>query len=505
MNFDTAIFYDIENLTKGYRVSQQITNGLSLKEVLAQIRSIQGIGKPAVQRAYANWSDNRLWFFKNDLLELGIDPVQNFNFAATTYTRNIADIQLAVDVMDVMHRHPSIQNIVIVSGDGGYASLVKKLHEYGKTVIGCAYNNGTNKIFKAVCDHFVPLTDPDGTEKPVNGDEKVVQPLHSSQIWVRVKELANLLRDFPEYKTVLQASIYSSLFEMQEENRPVQERGDRAQDGLVLKEEPEPLPSEILKPVNGGRGADPDGNSVMLEQVRNQLPVLVKMNDWEKTLKTTGISLSLLKDSITKEIGVFDPVKFGFAKFSEFLRFLLRGTAFGVWQGSGSSPETKFGYRKHPLKGLSLLPNLEAREVHSVACYRAVLETGSPQFRLPEYNVLEMVAEHLHIHQPRQISYESILAQFTETAGAMGDKKDIKQALNCFLHAGCFSREPEQARLLEQIFTLKDEYKTGDNLLQQLKAEMQKKVLFALGDCRSAVFEKTLYVAEEKEAEKSVA
>lgn len=508
MNFDTAIFYDIENLTKGYRVSQQITEGLSLKEILARIRSIQGIGKPAVQRAYANWSDNRLWFLKNDLLELGIDPVQVFNFVATTYTKNIADIQLAVDVMDVMHKHPSIENMVIVSGDGGYASLVKKLHEYGKTVIGCAYGNTTNKVFKAVCDHFVPLTDPGGIEKPVNCEGKggkplhsgqvwgkVVQPLHSGQVWAKVKELAHLLRDFPEYKTVLQAGINAALLEEQTGNGQP-ETGRLSPDRLPLKESQPLLPgTENLLP--GLAIIEAENGDGTLQKIKDLIPLLVKRNeDWENNLKTTGINLSVLKESIIKEISGFNPWKFGFAKFSECLRFLLKDSAFGVWQGTGtSSSETKFGYRKYPLPGLSLLPHLEARETHSADCYRSVLENGSPKFRLPGFEVLKFTAENLQHHQPFNENFESVSKQLGENNNSATGLAEIEQALHCFLAAGCFQRKPEKGKLSEQHLTLKNENKTSDNLLQQLRAEMQKKILFSLGDCKSLVFEETLRYA----------
>jgi hypothetical protein len=44
---------------------------------------------------------------------------------------------------------------VIVSGDGGFSALAKKLHEYGKAVVGCAHRRATNRAFEAVCDRFV--------------------------------------------------------------------------------------------------------------------------------------------------------------------------------------------------------------------------------------------------------------------------------------------------------------------------------------------------------------
>jgi len=60
MGFNTAVFYDIENLLRGYAFSQQMLANLSLGEILEAVRRTGKIEQIAVQRAYANWSDPRL-------------------------------------------------------------------------------------------------------------------------------------------------------------------------------------------------------------------------------------------------------------------------------------------------------------------------------------------------------------------------------------------------------------------------------------------------------------
>src|SRR5271166_549839 len=165
MVFNTAIFYDIENLLKGYSFSQQMVANLSLKEILEDIKQTKRLGRIAVQRAYANWSDSRLAILRWQINELGIEPIQVFGFSRDQ-KKNAADIQLAIDAIDLAHVRGSLEVFVIVSGDGGFASLAKKLHEYGKTVIGCAYPSATNRMFQAVCDDFVEIVDPDEQEVP---------------------------------------------------------------------------------------------------------------------------------------------------------------------------------------------------------------------------------------------------------------------------------------------------------------------------------------------------
>ncbi len=72
-------------------------------------------------------------------------------------TKNASDIQLVIDAMEILHTKDFIDTFVIVSGDGGFSSLVKKISEYGKKVIGCSYRNTANQIFTKVCDDFIML------------------------------------------------------------------------------------------------------------------------------------------------------------------------------------------------------------------------------------------------------------------------------------------------------------------------------------------------------------
>ncbi len=152
--FNTAIFYDIENLTMG-RSNPNLN--FSLKQIQTNLEKTTLVNKIAIQCAYADWSDSRLRLLKNEIQELGIEAIQIFDYS---HKRNAADMQLAIDVMELAQNRPTLQVFVIVSGDGAFAALAKKLHEYGKTVIGCAYEGQINRILKSVCDHFIPIPAP---------------------------------------------------------------------------------------------------------------------------------------------------------------------------------------------------------------------------------------------------------------------------------------------------------------------------------------------------------
>lgn len=157
MELNTAILYDIENLIGGYAKADMLSN-LSLKDIYDEILHKE-IGKIAIQKAYANWSDSRLNILRGDIIELGIEPIQMFGFGRGPQ-KNACDIQLAIDAIDIAFTRKAIKIFIIVSGDGGFSSLAKKLHEYGCMVIGCAFRRTTNRIFQAVCDDFIWIDEP---------------------------------------------------------------------------------------------------------------------------------------------------------------------------------------------------------------------------------------------------------------------------------------------------------------------------------------------------------
>jgi uncharacterized LabA/DUF88 family protein len=173
-NFNTVILYDIENLTMG---NKNPNFKFSLTKIINQINEIELVDKIAIQCAYADWSNSNLKTIKSDVQKLGIEPIQIFGFS---FQRNAADIQLTIDAVELIHSRPSLQVFVIVSGDGAFASLAKKLHEYGKTVIGCAYKNQTNKVLAAVCDYFISIPEPE--VETVNQSINRVKPIISSKI-----------------------------------------------------------------------------------------------------------------------------------------------------------------------------------------------------------------------------------------------------------------------------------------------------------------------------------
>ncbi|MEH2087261.1 NYN domain-containing protein [Nostoc sp.] len=200
--FNTAIFYDIENLTMG-RSNPNLN--FSLKEIQTNLKNTTLVNKIAIQCAYADWSDSRLKRLKNEIQELGIEAIQIFDYS---HKRNAADMQLAIDVMELAQSRPTLQVFVIVSGDGAFAALAKKLHEYGKTVIVCAYEVQINRILKSVCDRFIPIPAPQAKIEDIPINQVTSEsPLNDDILVLTNQVLQDLKKNFEQLNQLKQGGI----------------------------------------------------------------------------------------------------------------------------------------------------------------------------------------------------------------------------------------------------------------------------------------------------------
>ncbi|MCL2456917.1 MAG: NYN domain-containing protein [Defluviitaleaceae bacterium] len=158
---NTAIFYDIENLTGLF--GGKTNTVLHLDEIYRRVLEMEGVHGVSVQRAYADWSIPNNKNFRNSVLQVGIEPVHIFNTNQQDKVKNAADVSLIIDVVDSISKRPEIENYVIASGDGIFALVAKKLHENGKRIIGCSFAAITNSIFLNACDNFILLEKTDAS------------------------------------------------------------------------------------------------------------------------------------------------------------------------------------------------------------------------------------------------------------------------------------------------------------------------------------------------------
>ena len=166
-----ALLIDFDNVTMGMR------SDLS-KELKHLLDSDVIKGKVSVQRAYADW--RRYPQYIVPLSEASVDLI--FAPAYGSNKKNATDIRMAIDALELVFIRPEIGTYILLTGDSDFSSLVLKLKEYGKYVIGVGIQESSSDILVQNCDEYYSYTSLTGltktTELPSGGRDP----------WVLVKD-----------------------------------------------------------------------------------------------------------------------------------------------------------------------------------------------------------------------------------------------------------------------------------------------------------------------------
>jgi uncharacterized protein (TIGR00288 family) len=169
---------DFDNVTMGIRSDLQ----QQLRELL---NSAIIKGKVAVQRAYADW--RRYPQYIVPLSEASIDLI--FAPAFGSNKKNATDIRLAIDALELVFTRPEIKTFILLSGDSDFSSLVLKLKEYGKWVVGVGIRESASDLLVQNCDEYYSYTDVTGLAKEGEVEVKRRDP------WELVVEAALHMRE----------------------------------------------------------------------------------------------------------------------------------------------------------------------------------------------------------------------------------------------------------------------------------------------------------------------
>src|SRR3954464_5085253 len=140
---NAALLIDFDNVTMGIRSELQT----ELKNLLSSdiIK-----GKVSVQRAYADW--RRYPQYIVPLAESSIDMIMAPAYGSAK--KNATDIRLAIDALELVFVRPEIGTFILLSGDSDFSSLVIKLKEYGKYVIGVGIRESSSDLLVMNCDEY---------------------------------------------------------------------------------------------------------------------------------------------------------------------------------------------------------------------------------------------------------------------------------------------------------------------------------------------------------------
>lgn len=140
---NAALMIDFDNVTMAIRsnLGQELRNFLNSDIVR---------GKVSVQRAYADW--RRYPQYIVPLSEASIDLI--FAPAYGSSKKNATDIRLAIDALELVFTRPEIGTYILLSGDSDFSSLVLKLKEYGKYIIGVGLQESSSELLVQNCDEY---------------------------------------------------------------------------------------------------------------------------------------------------------------------------------------------------------------------------------------------------------------------------------------------------------------------------------------------------------------
>ncbi len=170
-----AVFIDFDNIEIGVKSTLQREF-----DVAAVLEALKERGEIVTKIAYANWG--RQDTHTRALSEHAVQMVQRD--PSPRGDKNGADINLALDALEMAFTHDHINAFAIVSGDSDFIALVNKLKQYDKTVFVVGGRAFTSTILQKNCHEFVSyesLMDEQPRQAPSGGSSAQQQlPLQAA-------------------------------------------------------------------------------------------------------------------------------------------------------------------------------------------------------------------------------------------------------------------------------------------------------------------------------------
>jgi uncharacterized protein (TIGR00288 family) len=141
-----AVFVDYDNIEIGVKSTLRREFDVSLP-----LGALKERGDLVAKFAYANWG--RQDGATRQMAENAVQMVQRI--PSPRGDKNGADINLALDALEMAFTHAHVNAFAIVSGDSDFIPLVNKLKEYGKTVFVVGGKAFTSTILQQNCHEFV--------------------------------------------------------------------------------------------------------------------------------------------------------------------------------------------------------------------------------------------------------------------------------------------------------------------------------------------------------------
>jgi len=168
-----AVFIDFDNIEIGVKTT--LGEHFDIGTILEALKER---GEVVTKIAYADWT--RAGEYSRALTQHAIRLVQR-NLTPGG-DKNGADINLALDALEMAFTHPHINAYVIVGGDSDFLSLVEKLKQYDKKVFVVGGRAFTSIILQRNCHEFIAYENLTGGRRSVARSGRPAVPAASAPI-----------------------------------------------------------------------------------------------------------------------------------------------------------------------------------------------------------------------------------------------------------------------------------------------------------------------------------
>ena len=177
-----AVFFDAENI--------------SAKKVSPIIDFLSTKGDILFQRAYADWSMSETSSWREQLTKTPITAIQQFHHDE----KQAVDKLIMMDAIEMAIKHEEINTFAVITSDNGFYSLVLRLRELGKRVVGLGEKSKCKPIWINACNEFKYIEDLDDNDEDILVDDAAKLNESGLEDFSLEKFLENAYELTPSYK-----------------------------------------------------------------------------------------------------------------------------------------------------------------------------------------------------------------------------------------------------------------------------------------------------------------
>ena len=350
-----AVFVDYDNIEIGVKSTLRREFDVSLP-----LGALKERGDIVAKFAYANWG--RQEGATRQMAENAVQMVQRI--PSPRGDKNGADINLALDALEMAFTHAHVNAFAVVSGDSDFIPLVNKLKEYGKTVFVVGGKAFTSTILQQNCHEFVSY------ESLLEDGDRIVP--------TAMPERRDRIMDRPD------------------RDRPDRDRADRDRQDRDRKDNkkergPRPAPLDL---------------SQALPLVERALQVLER--------RAVQPQLGLLKSTMLQLDPAFSERAYGAGSFSDFVDKLKKadfinvsgsGGRYVIERRGGGGPEKVAPRPEEALPALRDVLETHRMELEEGATAEELegwMQAENPSFQLPKYG-FQRFSEFLNYAQDKTV------------------------------------------------------------------------------------------------------